>query len=295
VSLPFVAINGVAADAPSISVRDRGFTLADGLFETMRVQHGQVFRLARHLERLAGGLNRLKIPLDADLREWVTSAITQSGAIDASIRLTVTRGIGPAGLQPPETALPTVIVALNPMPSFPASIYEHGLRAVIASGRRNPRAMTAGLKTLSYTDAVVAWLEAERAGADEAILLDTDDHCSEATASNLFALYEGQLWTPPTRCAALPGVTRDAVLELARGFGIAIREEPFGLDRLTAAQEVFLTSSLRGIAPVTSLDGRPVGSGAPGEITQRVAFAYAMLVDRECATSARTQAAGGPV
>ena len=109
-----------------------------------------------------------------------------SGGRDASIRLTVTRGIGPAGVPPPDDPHPTVIVAVNPLPVFPAAIYDVGLTAHVASGRRNERAMTAGLKTLAYADAVAAWLEARRAGADEALFLDIEDHCSEATSSNLF-------------------------------------------------------------------------------------------------------------
>jgi branched-chain amino acid aminotransferase len=156
------------------------------------------------------------------------------------------------------------------------------LTAEIASGRRNEHAMTAGLKTVAYTDSVLALLEARRAGADEAIFLDTAGHCSEATASNLFILSQGILMTPPLSCAALPGVTRATVLELARAMAMPTAERAFGPDELMAADEIFLTSSLRGIAPVSRVGGRVIGTGRPGGFTRRVTTEYGAVVEREC-------------
>ena len=285
--LPVVSINGelTPGDGLSISPRDRGFTLADGLFETMRVQAGVVFRLDRHLARLSDGLRVMQIPQPAELRVWVLRAVAHAGIADGSVRLTVTRGPGRGGLAPPDDAQPTTAIAVGPKPHVDPDIYRVGLRSIVSSGRRNPRSMSAGLKTLSYTDAVLAWLEARRAGADEALLLDTDGHCSEATASNLFVYYRGTLLTPPPTCAALPGITREAVLELADELNIRTQERAFGLEELHAAAEVFLTSSLRGIAPVSSIDGRPVGSGAVGAVTAGVTKAYDGLVRRECGTA----------
>jgi branched-chain amino acid aminotransferase len=283
-SLPLVLVNGqlTVGGFGEISTRDRGFTLADGLFETMRVHGGVVFRLDRHLSRLSGGLRTLDIPDPPELRSWLAGAVAQAGVAEASIRLTVTRGAGPAGLTPPADAHPTVVIAVNPMPAFPAAVYEQGLKAKIASGRRNPRAMSAGLKTISYTDSILAWMEAQRAGADEAIFLDTDGHCSEATASNLFIVSRGTLRTPSVTCAALPGITRAAVIELAGRAGLPAREEAFAVEDLLAADEVFLTSSLRGIAPVTVVDGRPIGGGTPGQVMRQIASAYLALVQQEC-------------
>jgi branched-chain amino acid aminotransferase len=269
-------------DAPHVSARDRGLTLADGLFETMRVRAGVAFRLERHLARLSEGLARLEIPLPHGLRAQVLEAAAAAGGDDAALRVTVTRGRGPGGLAPPREAIPTVIVATGPLPSLAADVNERGLAAVTASGRRNPRAMTAGLKSLSYTDAIAALLEARRAGADEAILLDTDDHCSEATASNLFVLARGALLTPPLSCAALPGITREAVLDIAGRLGVAAVERPFGPAELLNADEAFLTSSLRGIAPLVSIDARSIGLGRPGELTRIVRAEYDRLLDGEC-------------
>ena len=285
-SLPLVFLNGTltAPDAISISARDRGFTLADGLFETMRARRGGVFRLDQHLARMSDGLRTMAIPEAAELRRWVQDAVVRAGLADLSIRLTVTRGPGPGGLAPPEHVQPTVVVSVNAMPPFPADTYTTGLRAVVASGRRNAQSPTAGLKTLAYTDAIVAWLEAHRVGADEAIFLDTNGNCSEATASNLFMVRDGQVLTPPVSCAALPGITRAAVLELTRAAGMRAEERVFGLDALASAQEVFLTSSLRGLAPVSSLDGHVIGTGTAGAVTTRLMADYLALVERECGT-----------
>ena len=287
VSLPLIFVNGEPTPdgAPCVSARDRGFTLADGLFETMRGRGGIVFCLERHLARLGDGLRSMGIPEPRDVRRWIDQAIQAAGPVDVSIRLTVTRGTGPGGLTPPADPQPTTVITVAAMPVIHPDTYRKGLRAVVASGRRNPHAMSAGLKTLSYTDSVLAWIEAQRAGADEALLLDTDGHCSEATASNLFVLHAGVLRTPPVSCAALPGITRSTVLEIAAALNVPARDEIIAAEELVTADEAFLTSSLRGIAPLRTIDGRPVGAGAPGPLTGRIAAAYESLVAQECGTA----------
>jgi branched-chain amino acid aminotransferase len=248
----------------------------------MKARNGKVFRLDRHLTRLEGSVRALFIPWPPELRDWVDAAVRGAHAPDASIRLTVSRGVSSAGVAPPAEPKPTVVVTVAPPPAFGAAVYETGLHAHVASGRRNEFSMTAGLKTLAYTDAIAAFIEARRAGADEVLFLDTAQHCSEASASNLFAVAAGRLMTPPTSCAALPGITRAAVIELAADLGVAVDDQPFDLDRLSSADEAFLTSSLRGIAPLTRVDGRSIGSGAPGDLTRRLMNAYAALIEREC-------------
>jgi branched-subunit amino acid aminotransferase/4-amino-4-deoxychorismate lyase len=142
--------------------------------------------------------------------------------------------------------------------------------------------MTTGLKTLGYIDAVIGVLEARRAGADEALFLDTEGHCSEASASNLFIATATELATPQLSCGVLPGITRETVLELARGEGIAVAERAIGLHEVRAANEAFLTSSLRGIAPLVRIGEKSIGRAAPGELTRRLTAAYLALIDREC-------------
>jgi branched-chain amino acid aminotransferase len=234
----------------------------------------------------------LEIPHPSALDDWVRQAVSREsiesvGNEDASLRITVTRGVGPSGVGVPAAARPTVIVTLSAMPVFASSTYDKGLAVHVASGRRNERSLTAGFKTLAYTDAVAGLLEARRAGADEALFLDTEGHCSEATASNLFVWSGSILLTPPVSCGALAGVTRQAVLELARAQGLDAMERAFGLEDLLAAEEAFLTSSLRGLAPVVRVGPDPIGHGTPGPITHLLSTAYRTLLDQECRTENR--------
>jgi len=285
---PLVWINGEPARRPGVSVHDRGVMLADGVFETMHVRGSTAFRLDRHLARLRRGLAALEIPHPPALDDWLLRAVSSKSIRsvsegDASLRVTVTRGVGPSGVGVPADVHPTVIVTLSAMPVFASATYDEGLAVHVASGCRNERSITAGLKTLAYTDAVAGLLEARRAGADEALFLDTEGHCSEAAASNLFVWTGSLLLTPPISCGVLPGVTREAVLELARGQGLLTVERAFGLEELLAAEEAFLTSSLRGLAPVARVGPDAIGRGAPGSITARLAAEYGALVDSECA------------
>jgi branched-chain amino acid aminotransferase len=207
-----------------------------------------------------------------------------AGVREASVRLTVTRGVSAApGLAPPAEATPTIVLAVHALPVFPRSIYEAGLSARTARARHNEWAATAGVKTLAYPEAIIALAHARAAGADEALVLDTAGHLAEATASNLFLCIDDALVTPPCTCGALPGITREAVLELAPALGLAATERAIEPGELGTASEAFLTSSLREIAPLVRVDERAVGSGRVGPVTRRVMEAFAALVRRECA------------
>lgn len=280
-SMPFLSVNGVrvADDAAQVSARDRGFTLADGLFETMRVVRGRVFQLQEHLSRLGDGLVCLRMPPVPGLRDWVSAAVRDAGLQDAALRVTITRGPGGVGLAPPARPAPTVVIAVTPLPDFGAELHVRGLSAHIASGRRNDKGALAGVKTLAYTENVVALLEARERGADEALLLDTDGHLCEASASNLFLVVGGSLVTPPSTCGALPGITRATVLDLASRAGLPVEERVCVPDDLAAASEAFLTSSLRGLAPLVRVNGRPVGDGAPGPVMQQLWSLHAELME----------------
>jgi branched-chain amino acid aminotransferase len=271
-------VNGQLQSPATLSVRDRGLMLADGVFETMRVSHGRVFQLDEHLARLQHGLAVLRIPPIVNLRDDVLNGVGRFGADEAAVRVTVTRGVGSAGLTPPATPTPSVIVTVSALPAFPAAIYEQGLTAHVPRGRRNPQAATAGLKTLAYTDAVVGLLEAQDHGADEALFLDVDGHCSEASASNLFVRIGATILTPPVACGALPGITRATVLQLAATIGCNASEQVLTIENVLAADEAFLTSSLRGIAPLVRIGTQAIGTGRPGEVTRRVSAAHAALL-----------------
>jgi branched-chain amino acid aminotransferase len=273
-----VWLNGELLDEAraSLSVHDRGFLLGDGLFETLRVYDGRVFRLAAHLRRLRGGAARIALALPPGLDRAVRETVAASGVRDGAVRLTVSRGAGGEGLAAPAGAPPTVVVTVRPYRPVGAW-YTAGIRAQLAAGRVDERRATAGLKQLGYLEAVVALAEARAAGCEDALFLDTAGHLAEGAASNLFLVAGGELWTPPLSCGVLPGITRAAVLELAAARGLAPREEPLPPQALAAAAEAFLTSSLRELVPLTAVGGRKVGDGVPGEVTLALLHDYRRL------------------
>jgi branched-chain amino acid aminotransferase len=283
-SFSAIWINGerMRPDALHLSARDRGFTLADGLFETMHLFHGTVFRLDRHLRRLTRGLAALGIPARSELRDWVLDAVDAAGDVEAGVRLTVTRGPGAAGVAPPADVRPTVTVTVNPLPAVPPDVYASGLAAHVASGRRNQHAMTSGLKTLAVhrRDCGISRSAARRGGGRDLSryrwALLRGDVQQPVRADRRYARHAaGILWR-------LPGITREAVLELAPVLGVQTAERPFALAELVAADEAFLTSSLRRIAPLVRVGERPIGNGRPGDLTRRCADAYLSLVRAEC-------------
>ena len=277
-------LNGVerSVEEPQLSPLDRGFTLADGLFETMRATNGVVFRLDAHLDRLYIGARLLGIPIPPTLRDHVAAsarAAFAAGYMLASVRLTVTRGPAPPGLAPPPHPAPTLALGISPLSP---SETPRPIVAAMASARRNEFALTSGLKTLSYTESVLALAQAKAAGADDAIFLDTAGHVSDATASNLFALIDDTLVTPALSCGVLPGITRAAVLELAPALDLNTSEREITEAELALATEIFLTSSIRGIAPVVRIATTAIGTGRCGPVTQKLIDAYAALVRDEC-------------
>ena len=282
-----VWVDGVRAQpgALHLSALDRGFMLADGLFETMRISNGVVFRPGSHLGRLHASARRMGLSLPTNLPRLLEDAVRAAADArirEARLRLTISRGVGEPGLAPPAHAIPTCIIAITARASVPDDP-RPGLDARVASGRRNEHSPSSGMKTLAYTDSVLALAEVQAAGADEALLLDTGGHLSGGSASNLFLVLEDRLRTPPLTCAALPGITRAIVFEIADHLGIAVDERPVTPGDLEQASEVFLTSAIRGIAPLRSIDGRVPGTSCPGRITVSIAEHYRAIIAEECA------------
>ena len=272
-----VWLNGRLTANPMISADDRGFLLGDGLFETLRVYAGVPFRLGRHLERLDGGCRRVGIPFPTALPETVSQVLAANPRLlDAALRITVTRGSG-RGLWPSTEAVPTVLVSLSPYTPDPAW-YREGVSAQIADGRLDENGPLVGLKHLGYLPSILALRNAAKEGADEAILLNRAGFVAEASASNLFCVMEGALLTPPLSAGILPGITREVILKVARSTGDPAQEADITLPGLQRAEEIFLTSSLREMAPVTQLDGVPVGTGAPGPVCEALSEAYREIV-----------------
>ena len=230
----------------AVSPLDRGFTLGDGLFETVRVKGGKVLRPAAHLARLAAGARLLGLPLPAlDFAAALAATAQANGLTEGVLRLTLTRGTGPRGVLPPATPDPTVVITAAALPPPPPPA-----RLVIADGtRRNERSPLAQVKSLNYLDNILARQEAAGRGADDAVLLNTADRVAETSIANVFALIDGALLTPPVSEGALPGVMRAAVL------AAGAREAPLSAPDLVGADALFLTSAL-GIRPVREIAGR---------------------------------------
>ncbi|MEO5373908.1 MAG: aminotransferase class IV [Alphaproteobacteria bacterium] len=246
-------------DAVRIAPTDRGVTLGDGLFETMRARGGRVCRLHAHLDRLRAGAETIGLPLPPlDFGAILAATLAANGLGDAVLRLTVTRGSAGRGLLPPETVEPTVMVtaAPPPPPSSTASSTAASARGIVATTtRRNEYSPLCGVKSLNYLDNILARMEAARCGADDAILLNTRGRVAETTVANLFVVKGGEVHTPPLAEGALPGVMRAAVLRETGG-----HETPLSVDDVLSADDVFITNSL-GIRPLVALDGKDLGRG----------------------------------
>ena len=267
-------VNGelLPAGEAAVDPRDRGFTLGDGVFETMRVRGGAVLRIERHLSRLRAGaavLGLSPLPRDEDLADAITRTLAANGLTDAAVRLTVTRGVPKSrGLLPHPEPSPSLVVHAEPFTGYPAELYDRGARAVVGSILRNEHSPLARVKSLNYLDNVLARREAEARGADDALLLNTAGGLSCASAANLFLLLDGVLVTPSAASGALPGTLRGLVAaELAPRAGLEVVERAVRPEELRAAKEVFLTNALLGIVPLTEVDGLPIGTGGPGSIS----------------------------
>jgi branched-chain amino acid aminotransferase len=270
----------VLADATHLSAFDRGFQLGDGVFETLRARGGRPTELPEHLARLHRSADGLAIPHAADadaliaagIAELLTAEGLDGSAADASIRITVSRGVffGRGLLPPDEHPTPTIVVQAWPVPATPAAHLERGLHLVPSAVRRDPESPLAALKTISRADYVYARVEARNAGADDALFLTTDGFLSEATSANVFLVRGNELATPSLACAILPGTTRSWILRWAEGAGLQASEAWLTTRDLVEADEAFISSSVAGILPVTTFDGTKIGDGTPGKWTLRV-------------------------
>jgi branched-chain amino acid aminotransferase len=281
-------VNGrlVGESEASLSLLERGLTLGDGVFETMRAAGAMLFRPEEHLERLAQGASLLAIELPSaeQLLAAVLDTLSANNLSAAVVRLTVSRGPDPGrGLDVSPDVAPTIIVRVSPYE--PRTSGQRGVAAVFSSIRRNESSPLSRVKSLSYADNVLARLEARRRGADDAILLNTAGEVCCASAANVFVAHGGTLVTPPVQSGALAGVTRRCLLELAAARGITVREARVLPEDLSAADEAFLTNTVIGVVGLTTVEGRSIGSGRPGEMTVLLAADRQRLVDCSLATS----------
>jgi branched-chain amino acid aminotransferase len=275
-----IDIDGVvyAAAEAKISVLDRGFLYGDSAFEVMRTYGRVAFREREHLERLARSCERLRIavPLSLDaLAARVARAVEQSALPECYLRIVVTRGAGPMGLDLTLARAPSVIVYALPLKAPDPSLYVRGIAVHLARVTRSTDdSPAAGAKTSNYLASMLALDDARQHGAQEAVIVDRDGGVVEGTTSNVFALRGGVLYTPPIEAGILEGITRRTVIEVSAECGVRCEEVALTSVELASADEVFITSSVREVVPVVRVDGAIIGDGTPGAVTQRLHAAY---------------------
>ena len=264
-----------------ISVFDHGLLYGDGIFEGIRAYNGRVFKLQEHIDRLYYSAKAilLNVPLNhGEMTRAVVNTCRENNIRDGYIRLVVTRGPGGLGLNPNKCKTPSVIVIADKIQLYPAEMYEKGLEIVTVPTTRNSHnAVNPAIKSLNYLNNILAKIEANNAGCEEAIMLNAQGYIAECTGDNLFILKAGQMFTPPLSAGALYGITRATVIDLARELGISVSEPDLTRYDVFNADECFLTGTGAEVIPVVKLDGRVIGNGKPGKITTTLVQRYKAL------------------
>ncbi len=281
---PKIYINGKFFDKADakVSVYDHGLLYGDGIFEGIRIYEGRVFRLRRHLERLYDSAKAIKLEMPLSFEQMmdaVLKTVETNEKKNGYIRLVVTRGAGNLGLDPRKASNPQVIIIVDDISLYPQEYYDNGLRIVTSSTIRNhPNSLNPRIKTLNYLASILAQIECIEAGCIEALMLNHKGEVAEGTADNFFLVKRGVLKTPPPEAGILEGITREAVMELARKAGITVLETNLTRFDVYGADECFFTGTGAEIIPVVQVDGRSIGTGKPGPMTKQIRERYHQLV-----------------
>ena len=272
-----------------VSVFDHGLLYGDGVFEGIRAYHGRVFKLQEHIDRLYCSAKAilLDIPLPpAEMVRAVVATCRQNRVQDGYIRLVVTRGVGTLGLNPNRCKSPSVIIIAGKIQLYPQELYQNGMEIVtVATVRNLHSAVNPAIKSLNYLNNILAKIEANNAGVEEAIMLNAEGYVSECTGDNLFLVKGRNLLTPPLYAGALYGITRGVVMDLGREDGLTVSETNLTRYDVFNADECFLTGTGAEIIPVVKVDGRVIGTGRPGPVTRKLVQNYHQL----------TQTSGEPI
>ncbi|MFC5465375.1 branched-chain-amino-acid transaminase [Lederbergia graminis] len=257
-----------------ISVYDHGFLYGDGVFEGIRSYSGNVFRLDEHLSRLYDSAKSIMLTIPYTKEEMtniVVETLRQNDLRDGYIRLVVSRGAGNLGLDPRNCAKASVVVIAEPLSIYPKELYETGLEIVTVATRRNRSdVLSPMVKSLNYLNNILVKIEANLAGAPEALMLNDQGYVAEGSADNIFIVKDNKLYTPPGHVGALVGITRNAIIDLARVKGYEVSESVFTRHDVYTADEVFLTGTAAEVIAVSKVDGRVIGDGNPGPITKEL-------------------------
>ena len=277
----FVFLNGqfVPEEQALVSVFDRSFLYGDGLFETIRVVNGKLFRGAQHLERMVRGAEYLKIKIPfppKELNQFAEQLVEKNQMSDSVLRVTLSRGPGPRGYSPRGAESPTVVMTLHPAP-FPANTEPPPCKLITATLRVNPLDPFTQFKTCNRLLYVLAQAEAESKGGDDALLLNTIGEVVETASANLFWVYRERVCTVPTGRGALPGITRAVVLEICQTLGLPTIKRVIKAETLRGSEGIFITQSVLGVVPVSSLDGQPV---KPSPLVEKIMRAYVEILTK---------------
>lgn len=265
-----------------VSVFDHGLLYGDGVFEGIRAYSGSVFKLKEHVDRLyrSAHMLMLEIPITKEqMIQAVVETLRRNNLRDSYIRLVVTRGIGDLGLNPRKCPKPTIIIITDTISLHKGGAKEDGVTAMLSWVKRDPVDATSHeIKSLNYLNSILAKIEANIAGVDEAICLDKNGCVCEGVAENIFILKKDKIFTPPSYTGALPGITAEEVMKLAQKLGYEVKEKNITPFELFNAEEVFFTGTAAEVVPVREINKRTINSGKPGSVTKRLMEEFAKLV-----------------
>lgn len=266
-----------------ISVFDHGLLYGDGVFEGIRAYNGRVFKLKEHIDRLFCSAKAilLEVPMSREgLGKAVVETCRRNRLKDGYVRLVLTRGKGTLGLNPNKCERPSIIIIAGKIQLYPEEYYQRGLEIVTVPTTRNLHsALNPAIKSLNYLNNILAKIEANQAGCEEAIMLNAEGYVAECTGDNLFLIQNRKVVTPPLAAGALYGITRGTVMDLARSAGLEVFESNLTRYDVFNADECFLTGTGAEIVPVVKVDGRVIGSGKPGPLTTHLTKAYHSLTN----------------
>jgi len=265
-----------------ISVYDHGLLYGDGVFEGIRAYDGTVFKLKEHIDRLYKSAHVIMLQINMSKEEMIEAIIEtlrKNNLRDSYIRLVVTRGVGDLGVDPRKCQKPTIIIITDVIRLHSDDNKENGITAMISWVRRDAIDATSHeVKSLNYMNSILAKIEANNAGVEEAISLERTGYVCEGVAENIFIARDGEIFTPHSSTGALPGITAQAVLQVARKLGYNARERNISPHELFTADEVFFTGTAAEIIPVREINKRTIGDGKPGPITKRLMKEFEKVV-----------------
>lgn len=261
-----------------ISVFDHGLLYGDGVFEGIRAYHGSIFQCQAHLDRLfeSAELVFLDMPFNRDELESATyETLAANGLSDAYIRMVITRGAGTLGLNPKKCPKPSAFIITGKIAMYPEEMYRDGMPVIIGKTVRTSATMVnPAVKSLNYLNNIMAKLEGVAAGVEEVLMLNEKGNIAEASGDNVFIIKDGVLITPPKEAGILLGITRSVVMHIARRMGVKVLEINLTPKDVYAADECFLTGTAAEVISVTSVDGKKIGNGAAGVITNKLREAF---------------------